>query len=196
MAIGLGVSLLIVSTQGTAVWGLFPCPYRVAEADDLITNTTGALLGWLVAWALRDRLPDPNPARMADLGMPGLSRRSAAVFIDLLVLFELILASQLVIELMGIPLPGGTSTCIILTEILVILLLIVVVPSRRSDRDTRGRPRCISPWPRLTVRRRRRTGCSSGRGSGICLWPSSDFRGRSSASWICWSLRGVPTVGH
>jgi glycopeptide antibiotics resistance protein len=47
--LGLAVSLLIEYTQRTAVWGLFDCPYRLFDVDDLLTNTTGALLGALIA---------------------------------------------------------------------------------------------------------------------------------------------------
>jgi glycopeptide antibiotics resistance protein len=41
---GQGVSLLIEVTQGTGVFGIFDCPYRLADIDDLIANTTGAAL--------------------------------------------------------------------------------------------------------------------------------------------------------
>ncbi|MGC6565777.1 MAG: VanZ family protein [Akkermansiaceae bacterium] len=35
--IGLATSLLIEITQGTGIFGLYPCPYRLAEVDDLAT---------------------------------------------------------------------------------------------------------------------------------------------------------------
>ncbi|WP_433607229.1 VanZ family protein [Prescottella agglutinans] len=43
------VSLGIELTQYTAVWGIFPCAYRIADVDDLMLNTTGAALGVAVA---------------------------------------------------------------------------------------------------------------------------------------------------
>lgn len=46
---GLGVSLLIEATQFTGNWGLMPCSYRVADVNDLITNTTGTAVGYLIA---------------------------------------------------------------------------------------------------------------------------------------------------
>lgn len=46
---GLGVSLLVEATQFTANWGLVDCPYRVADVNDLITNTTGTAVGYLIA---------------------------------------------------------------------------------------------------------------------------------------------------
>ncbi len=49
---GFAVSALIETTQLTGVWGIFPCAYRVFDVDDLIANTSGALLGSLVAFAV------------------------------------------------------------------------------------------------------------------------------------------------
>lgn len=42
-------SLLIETTQYTGVWGLYDCAYRVLDVDDLLTNTTGAVIGSLLS---------------------------------------------------------------------------------------------------------------------------------------------------
>ncbi|MGE8203877.1 VanZ family protein [Heyndrickxia sp. NPDC080065] len=47
--IGFGVSLFFETTQLTALFGTFKCPYRVFDVDDLITNTAGTVLGFLFA---------------------------------------------------------------------------------------------------------------------------------------------------
>ena len=145
LLLGLGLSLLIETTQGTAVWGLFPCPYRVAEADDLITNTTGAMVGWLLAYSLRHRLPDPQPPPVPDLERPGLVRRAGAVLIDVLVLFEVILVTVVVsivaIEVLGLTIDTQTGLVDLVlgvTQLGIVLLLTVLIPSRRSDRGTPG----------------------------------------------------------
>ncbi|MFD7308653.1 VanZ family protein [Promicromonospora sp. NPDC059942] len=53
-ASALGASLLIEVTQLTGIFGLIPCSYRLADVDDLLTNTFGGVLGALVApWVLR-----------------------------------------------------------------------------------------------------------------------------------------------
>lgn len=46
---GAATSVLIEATQYTGVLGLVGCSYRVGDVDDVITNTTGALLGAVLA---------------------------------------------------------------------------------------------------------------------------------------------------
>ncbi|MDX2548964.1 VanZ family protein [Streptomyces sp. WI04-05B] len=48
-AIGLGVSLLIETTQLTGDWFIYPCPYRLFDVDDLIANGLGGVIGALAA---------------------------------------------------------------------------------------------------------------------------------------------------
>ncbi|WP_432534762.1 VanZ family protein [Kineococcus arenarius] len=59
-AVGLAVSLLVELTQLTGVWFLYPCAYRLFDVDDLLANTTGALVGALLAPLLR-LLPGQAP---------------------------------------------------------------------------------------------------------------------------------------
>ena len=57
--LGFAMSLLIETTQGTGVWHLYDCPYRLFDVDDLIVNTAGATLGSLVsAVFIRRRRPE------------------------------------------------------------------------------------------------------------------------------------------
>lgn len=56
-AVGAALSLLVELTQQTGVWSLFPCAYRIFDVDDLITNTTGALIGAAVVAPLLRSLP-------------------------------------------------------------------------------------------------------------------------------------------
>ncbi len=76
--VGLGVSGLIELTQLTGNWGLYPCAYRLMDVDDLLANTTGAALGFLLAPVLRQvpgqevadvREPQPVTAWRRVLGM-------------------------------------------------------------------------------------------------------------------------------
>ncbi len=47
MLLGFACSLAIEVTQLTANWGTAPFQYRIFDVDDLITNTSGAVLGWI-----------------------------------------------------------------------------------------------------------------------------------------------------
>lgn len=49
LLVGFGTSLFIETTQLTGVWGIYPCAYRVFDVDDMLTNTTGAVVGSVLA---------------------------------------------------------------------------------------------------------------------------------------------------
>jgi len=55
--LGFATSLLIETTQGTGVWGLYDCPYRLFDVDDLLVNTIGALVGSLLSALFVSRRP-------------------------------------------------------------------------------------------------------------------------------------------
>lgn len=63
IAISFGVSLFFELTQLTGLWFIYPCAYRLFSVDDLILNTSGAVVGWLIAGPLTRLLPDLDPAR-------------------------------------------------------------------------------------------------------------------------------------
>ena len=52
---GLALSLSVETAQLTALFGIYPCPYRQFDVDDLILNTAGTLLGAALAGALLHR---------------------------------------------------------------------------------------------------------------------------------------------
>ncbi|OFE15721.1 hypothetical protein BA895_21635 [Humibacillus sp. DSM 29435] len=76
------VSLLIETTQGTGIFGLYPCPYRLADVDDLLTNTLGAVIGWCIGAGARRAWPFVPPPARVDLKPPTGRRRLAAAFVD------------------------------------------------------------------------------------------------------------------
>lgn len=78
--LGALTSLLIETTQGTGVWHLYPCAYRLFDVDDLIVNTLGALLGALAAalFVRRDRAPIVLPTSIT------LGRRLVGMVCDAL----------------------------------------------------------------------------------------------------------------
>lgn len=45
LLISFGCTLFLEVMQGTALFGLYPCPYRHFNVDDLLLNTLGSFLG-------------------------------------------------------------------------------------------------------------------------------------------------------
>lgn len=76
-----GLSLLIELTQLTGVWGLYECAYRIFDVDDLITNTVGAVVGWLLARVLLGG----RPREAVDVDRIGRGRRTVGVVCDALI---------------------------------------------------------------------------------------------------------------
>lgn len=82
--LGFATSLLIETTQLTGIWGVYECAYRYFDVDDLIANTTGALVGSLGALVLMRLLPAPRPSA-AVVGI-SVGRRLVAYVCDLVTL--------------------------------------------------------------------------------------------------------------
>lgn len=110
---GLAVSLLIEVTQYTGDWGLYPCGYRIADVDDLMTNTLGALIGALLAARVLHWVPtaadlSQRPARPVS----GL-RRLLGMLADLVMfqVIELLVAIAWVVvdELLSAPTAAHTD---------------------------------------------------------------------------------------
>ncbi|TDP97334.1 glycopeptide antibiotics resistance protein [Labedaea rhizosphaerae] len=71
---GFLMSLFVEFTQLTGVFGLFRCPYRIFDVDDLITNTLGTLVGVLIAPLLR-LFPGQQTSAPAGVARPITGRR-------------------------------------------------------------------------------------------------------------------------
>ncbi|MEV8437208.1 VanZ family protein [Actinosynnema sp. NPDC051121] len=87
LAIGLGISLAVEVVQYTGNLGTYPCPYRIADVDDLISNTTGSLLGWMIAPValVVPSVPDPD-ASTAPLDTVTVPHRLLALLVDAIIL--------------------------------------------------------------------------------------------------------------
>ncbi len=81
LVLGFVVSLLIETTQLTGTWGLYDCSYRLFDVDDLLTNTTGAVLGSLLSIPLLAGVDLDAPSVPSGLT---LGRRVVAMVSDLL----------------------------------------------------------------------------------------------------------------
>ena len=135
--IAFAVSLSIELTQGTGLWGVAPCPYRLADVDDLITNTAGGVLGWFVGIALRRVLPNPVPQRQPDPGPPGLVREGVGVLLDVYVYVLVVVIVLLVLRSLE-QRPLVPEVEVVVVNVVITLILFVVIPALRRDRAGPG----------------------------------------------------------
>ncbi|MFO1442222.1 VanZ family protein [Bacillus sp. Bva_UNVM-123] len=92
-ALGLGfiLSLFYEVTQLTGIYGIYKCPYRIFDVDDLLMNSTGALFGFFIApiilalFPSRKRLLAKKEKIQESHLVPPLSQL-LAVFIDYIVI--------------------------------------------------------------------------------------------------------------
>ncbi|MDR2895278.1 MAG: VanZ family protein [Propionibacteriaceae bacterium] len=164
---GLCLSVLIEATQFTGDWWLAPCPYRVADVNDLIANTAGAVFGWLLAGLIPDFTPDVDDL-VADRRLPRPVHRRRhwlAMAFDALVLVLIegagLLVFFLAVQLFTTALPwsqrvGSTDYLGAVGLVIgVVGLLVVIVPALFGDGASIGqrivylRPRPRRRPPRL-----------------------------------------------
>lgn len=83
---GFGLSLAFELTQWTGVWGIYDCPYRLFDVDDLAFNTSGAVLGWALTGPLARLLPtlDALDGKALSRFPVPFGRRLTALFVDLI----------------------------------------------------------------------------------------------------------------
>ncbi|WP_217178746.1 VanZ family protein [Streptomyces sp. AC495_CC817] len=85
LVVGFGTSLFIELTQLTGVWGLYPCAYRFFDVGDMMTNTTGAVLGSVLALVVPRSLRGMQEKADAALPRPVTrGRRAIAMLCDAL----------------------------------------------------------------------------------------------------------------
>jgi glycopeptide antibiotics resistance protein len=90
IAVGLGISLAVEVVQYSGNLGAFPCPYRIADVDDLISNTAGSLLGWMIAPVALVVPTVPHPdASTAPPDTVTVPRRLLGLAVDVMVLIVL-----------------------------------------------------------------------------------------------------------
>lgn len=164
--LGALVSLAIEATQGTGIWGIYECAYRVADIDDVIANTAGAAIGVLVAPILLAWMPSSRALR-ADRGAPrrittwrryfGMALDSIIIQFSISLLSLCFLLPRLVAA--GGRGPAGPQS---VAEVIAIgagtVVLVVVLPALIGDGASLGqRLVWIAPrWPRARASAGRR----------------------------------------
>ncbi|WP_062389096.1 VanZ family protein [Demequina iriomotensis] len=92
-----GTSLAIEITQGTGVYGMYPCPYRTLDLSDVLLNTLGGTVG-LACSLLLARAAFASPTPLPDLDPPGRARRAIAVLVDVALVASLALATAATVQ--------------------------------------------------------------------------------------------------
>lgn len=60
LSLGFALSLFFEITQITGIYGIYNCPYRIFDVDDLLLNSTGALFGFIIAPVILALFPSRN----------------------------------------------------------------------------------------------------------------------------------------
>ena len=93
------LSLFYETSQLTALFGIYPGPYRLADVEDLICNTMGGAAGYYMAYVFIEALPSRDEidekCRAAGSRVSGLRRTWAA-------LFDYVCAAVVYIFLLGV----------------------------------------------------------------------------------------------
>lgn len=131
LLISFGISLLIETAQLTGLFGIYAYSYRTFDVDDLIWNTSGAALGWIISRVLGKVLCSPEPGHVEVTHNPGFVRRIVALWIDFtLVLCVIAVAASIVgvvVRITGVGaigvvlawyIPYAALVCVILLEII------------------------------------------------------------------------------
>ncbi|MEL7978107.1 VanZ family protein [Isoptericola sp. F-RaC21] len=133
-ASALVASVAVETVQYTGILGLIPCSYRVADVDDVLTNTLGGLLGALVAPVVLRWMPQSRELAAARLEPRPVTfwRRFLGMVTDLLAAFVLGSALQLAYRVAmlatGRDLPAATTWADVLLGTVVPAVLVFGVP--------------------------------------------------------------------
>jgi glycopeptide antibiotics resistance protein len=89
--LGFALSLFYEVTQVTGIYGIYNCPYRIFDVDDLLLNSTGTLFGFLVAPVLLALFPSRKSVlakaeKIQEAGFVSPFAQLLAVLVDFLVI--------------------------------------------------------------------------------------------------------------
>ncbi|WP_213588802.1 VanZ family protein [Paenibacillus woosongensis] len=91
LGFGFALSLFFETTQITGIYGIYNCPYRIFDVDDLILNSTGAWFGFVIAPVLLALFPSRKSLiakgeKMQENSLVPPLSQLLAVFIDFLLI--------------------------------------------------------------------------------------------------------------
>lgn len=85
-ALSLFITCLIETAQLTGLFGIYPFAYRTFEVDDIICNTLGGMMGWLLGARLMKVLPHRTEEKPPITHEPGFVRRAIALWLDSMII--------------------------------------------------------------------------------------------------------------
>lgn len=117
---GFALSLFFEVTQRTGIFGIYECPYRFFDVDDLMLNTLGATIGYFLAPILLFFIPSKAKIQAADLKYRQESQASYGI--QLVEMLINIIATTFIASLIAFFFSE------IVSVLLTLFLLIVVLP--------------------------------------------------------------------
>jgi glycopeptide antibiotics resistance protein len=160
--IGLAASVIIEATQYTGIWGLYACPYRLADVDDVLTNTAGAAVGALLGPIALGWMPGQRELR-ATRGTPRpvtVRRRWLGMAIDLALFGTLgfcLTVPYVLLRVATDAAPGEGDPVSAALGSLVPALIVFIVPALRGTGASIGQSAVwLAPQWRATASRSRR----------------------------------------
>ena len=131
IVLGFGLSLFYELTQYSGLYGLYPQAYRFADVDDLIVNTSGAVIGYFLAGVLDHLLPNPENDRDSLTKEVGIARRLLALLVDSIAINVLFEISRLAFYLGSTNRPWDLAL-FIASEAIVFLLLPLLTTKKQT----------------------------------------------------------------
>ncbi len=140
--LGLIISLCIECSQLTGIWGLYEYSYRLFDVDDLIWNTSGSAVGWVIAAKAFPKLDfTVDKATLTVEHNPGMFRRIVALLLDstIVLVFGLVIDSGLEL-LLDAAIPAARSETWIPTvcDTLLFALVQFVIPLLNNGQTPAG----------------------------------------------------------
>ncbi|MGO4251770.1 VanZ family protein [Paenarthrobacter sp. TAF1] len=151
---------LIEATQFTGLWGIYDCAYRLADVDDLITNTLGALIGAMIAPLVLWFMPQRRDLRAArGQSRPvTVRRRWLGMIIDYVALtflgFGFVVIYRVGLLAIGADLPGADDAVSLVLMHLVPGFLVFYLPALVGSGASLGQ-RAVWLQPHWPATRRR-----------------------------------------
>lgn len=134
---GFAVSAFIEVTQYTGLWFIYSCSYRLADIDDILLNTLGALIGGLIAPLLLGWMPSSSDLAADRLVARPVTtwRRWLGMLVDGSVLFFGQGALQIMVTagflVAGLDVNGSVRAWISGSTLVLVWLFVFIAPALR-----------------------------------------------------------------